>query len=88
MLGLCKAKCSGLPGKTSACTWGSSASTLQLQRVGHQLLHRETCAVVVIRHRAAQDTVCESAGAAWHRSDFVFTTRYGFPIEPRNFIRH
>ncbi len=44
--------------------------------------------MVVIRHRAAQDTVCESAGAAWHRSDFVFTTRYGFPIEPRYVIRH
>jgi integrase len=27
------------------------------------------------------------AGNTWHRSDLVFTTRYGTPIEPRNFSR-
>jgi hypothetical protein len=28
------------------------------------------------------------AGALWHPSDFGFTTRYGTPIEPRNFNRY
>ncbi|WP_446723617.1 hypothetical protein [Micromonospora sp. S4605] len=27
------------------------------------------------------------AGKAWHENELVFTTRYGTPIEPRNFQR-
>ncbi|MGH3772230.1 MAG: helix-turn-helix domain-containing protein [Pseudonocardiaceae bacterium] len=35
-----------------------------------------------------QDRAREAAGSAWTRSDLVFTTRYGDPIEPRNFNRY
>ena len=44
--------------------------------------------MALVRHRATQDAVRDMAGALWHRSDFVFTTRYGTPIEPRNFNRY
>ncbi len=29
----------------------------------------------------------QQAGPAWHDTPYVFTTRYGTPIEPRNFNR-
>ncbi|WP_086770574.1 tyrosine-type recombinase/integrase [Streptomyces bobili] len=29
----------------------------------------------------------QAAGELWSNSDFIFTTRYGTPIEPRNFNR-
>lgn len=75
---------------------------LQLQRVGKELLHRETksegsdavlplpdiCTAALTLQRQGQDTAREKAGPAWHVSDFVFTTRYGTPIEPRNFNRY
>ena len=74
----------------------------QLQRVGTELLHRETktptsdaglplppiCAVAL---RARQiDIECdrEAAGPLWHGLRLVFTTRFGTPIEPRNFNRY
>ncbi len=34
-----------------------------------------------------QDAAREQAGARWQASDLVFTTRWGTPIEPRNFNR-
>jgi integrase len=74
----------------------------QLQRVRGELLHRETkteasdatlplppvCVTALRQRRAAQDQARETAGAAWTRSELVFTTRYGDPIEPRNFNRY
>lgn len=74
----------------------------QLQRVRGELLHRETkteasdamlplpsiCLTALQRRRAAQDRAREAAGPAWTASDLVFTTRYGDPIEPRNFNRY
>lgn len=73
----------------------------QLQRVRGQLLHRQTkteesdaplplpsICVVALRHRyRRQQAAAEAAGDRWHRSPMVFTTRYGLPIEPRNFSR-
>ena len=102
VLGLRKGEMLGLTWKDVDLQTGELTIDMQLQRVGHQLLHRETktpgseavlplpdiCAVALIRPRAVQDTVRELAGAAWHRLDFVFTTRYGTPIEPRNFNRY
>jgi hypothetical protein len=75
---------------------------LQLQRVGHELLHRETktphsdgtlplpdiCAVALSDHRRRQDRLRHAVGDAWHDFGFVFTTRYGTRIEPRNFNRY
>lgn len=74
----------------------------QLQRVRGELLHRETkteasdatlplppvCVTALKQRRAVQDRARETAGTAWTRSELVFTTRYGDPIEPRNFNRY
>jgi integrase len=73
----------------------------QLQRVGRQLLHRETktagsdadlplpvIVATALRQRLedrARDKV--AAAEAWQDSHLMFTTRYGTPIEPRNFDR-
>jgi integrase len=47
----------------------------------------EICvAALKIRHEE-QDAVREQAGKRWQQSDLVFTTRWGTPIEPRNFNR-
>ncbi|MFI0718973.1 tyrosine recombinase XerC [Streptomyces sp. NPDC021224] len=34
-----------------------------------------------------QEAAKQAAGELWTESDFVFTTRYGTPVEPRNFNR-
>ncbi len=74
----------------------------QLQRVGGKLLHRETktrasdatlplppvCVAALQQRHVRQDRARAAAGQAWTRSDLVFTTRYGDPIEPRNFNRY
>jgi len=73
----------------------------QLQRVGRQLLHRETKtpgsdadlpfpAVVgsALRLRLAdRERDKRAAGTAWQGSHLLFTTKYGTPVEPRNFDR-
>ena len=73
----------------------------QLQRVGRQLLHRETktessddtlplppIATTALRLRQ-KDRKDDQAAAddAWLETGLMFTTRYGTPIEPRNFNR-
>ncbi|MEU5908843.1 tyrosine-type recombinase/integrase [Micromonospora sp. NPDC047467] len=73
----------------------------QLQRVRGQLLHRNTkteesdaplplpaICVAALRHRHQQQQAArENAGDAWHDTGMIFTTRYGLPVEPRNFNR-
>ena len=74
----------------------------QLQRIGTELLHRETktpssdaglplppiCAVA-LRQRAIEEAADrDAAGPLWHGLRLIFTTRYGTPIEPRNFNRY
>lgn len=73
----------------------------QLQRVDGKLLHRETkteasdaalplppiCVLALRAWRARQAHWRESAEAAWHDTGFVFSTRHGLPLEPRNFHR-
>jgi integrase len=74
----------------------------QLQRVGRQLLHRETktrasdaalplpaiCLSALQLRRTDQMRARETAGEAWQGSGgFLFTTRYGTPVDPRNFNR-
>lgn len=75
--------------------------TCQLQRVKGQLLHRETktpasagvlplpdlCSKALELRRLAQDEARITAGTGWQELGLVFTTRYGTPIEPRNFNR-
>jgi integrase len=73
----------------------------QLQRVSGTLHHRETktegstaplplpslCVAALQRQSAAQLRAREAAGPAWQGDDWVVTTRYGTPVEPRNFNR-
>ena len=73
----------------------------QLQRVRGKLLHRATkteesdaplplpaICVTALRLRQLQQAAArEKAGAAWHDAGMIFTTRYGQPVEPRNFNR-
>lgn len=87
-------------GRDVGLTWADVAPDVgeltidrQLQRVGAELLHRETktaasdatlplpdiCTVALDRRRAAQTTARGAAGPAWHSSDLIFTTRYGRP---------
>jgi hypothetical protein len=37
--------------------------------------------------KGEQDEAAENAGKAWQGTRLIFTTRYGTPIEPRNFSR-
>lgn len=46
------------------------------------------CVAALTRHRELQEGARRSAGTAWTKSDFVFTTKLGTPIEPRNVNRH
>ncbi len=66
------------------------------------MLHRETktessdatlplpdICVVALRQRHVDETIVRTtAGVAWQGSKLVFCTRYGTPIEPRNFNRY
>ncbi len=73
----------------------------QLQRIGGKLLHRETkteasdavlplpdICLTALRDRARrQDVWKDAARDVWADLDMVFTTRSGYPVEPRNFHR-
>ena len=73
----------------------------QLQRVGRQLLRRPTktegseaplplpdlCVTALKLRAQQQDADRERARSAWTETGLVFTTRFGTPIEPRNFTR-
>ncbi|QTR05628.1 tyrosine-type recombinase/integrase, partial [Saccharothrix algeriensis] len=73
----------------------------QLQRVGRRLLHRETkteasddtlplpsMAVDALRARKERRKRDRSrAGEVWQETGLLFGTRFGGPIEPRNFNR-
>jgi integrase len=73
----------------------------QLQRAGHELRHRETktssstavlplpdICITALKLRAERQAADhDQAGDAWRHSDFVFTSTYGTPYEPRNFNR-
>jgi integrase len=73
----------------------------QLQRISGQLVRRETkteesdaplplpeiCRTALTIRRAEQVAERKAAGEVWQESRLVFTTRYGTPIELRNFNR-
>ncbi|WP_405804085.1 tyrosine recombinase XerC [Streptomyces sp. NBC_01187] len=73
----------------------------QLQRISRRLVHDETkteastatlplpqiCVTALQLRQKTQEAAQHTAGELWTESDFVFTTRYGTPIEPRNFNR-
>lgn len=72
-----------------------------MQRIGSRLLRRETkteasdatpplpsiCIVTLRQHQMDQLAAKHAAGDAWLESPLILTTRYGTPIEPRNFNR-
>ncbi|MFD9717588.1 tyrosine recombinase XerC [Streptomyces sp. NPDC059076] len=71
-------------------------------RLGNELINTDTakteaseavlplpdvCPTALRLRRQVQEAAEKAAGERWTDSDFVFTTRYGTPIEPRNFNR-
>jgi len=74
----------------------------QLQRVRGTLYVRDTktetseaalpvpeiCITALRLRKAAQAAARLAAGEVWQDFNFIFTTRYGTPIEPRNFNRY
>jgi len=74
----------------------------QLQRVRGTLYLRDTktetseatlpmpdiCTTALQLRKSAQTTAAPLAGPAWQDFKLIFTTRYGTPIEPRNFNRY
>ncbi|MFI0780403.1 tyrosine recombinase XerC [Streptomyces sp. NPDC021212] len=80
---------------------GEVTVQLQLQHIRRRLVHDETkteastatlplpdiCVAALQVRRKEQEAAKQTAGELWTDSDFVFTTRYGTPIEPRNFNR-
>ncbi len=73
----------------------------QLLRVRGQLLHRDTkteasdatlplpppCVASLHLRQVQRGAMQSEAGKLWHEHGLVFTTRFGTPIEPRNFYR-
>ena len=102
VLGLRKGEALGLCWDHIDLAAGTLNIERQLQRVGRQLLHRETktegsdadglplpdiCTTALrLRHDQEQRDKA-TAGPAWQGDKLVFTTRYGTPIEPRNLNR-
>lgn len=101
VLALRRGEILGLPWSCVDLENGSIRVAWQLQRVKGQLLHRRTKTVssdavlplpglvadALRAHRAAQNARRLAAGPAWHDTGLVVTTRYGLPLDPRNFHR-
>ncbi|WP_433530319.1 tyrosine-type recombinase/integrase [Micromonospora sp. CA-263727] len=101
VLGLRKGEVLGLTEDAVDLAAGELSIGWQLQRVGGQLLHRETktqtsdatlplpdiCAAALDLRQSARKKDRDQAGIAWQGSRLLFTTRYGTPVEPRNFNR-
>ncbi|MEU4566314.1 site-specific integrase [Micromonospora sp. NPDC023956] len=101
VLGLRKGEVLGLTEDAVDLGAGELSIGWQLQRVGGQLLHRETktqtsdatlplpdiCATALDLRKSAKKNDRDQAGIAWQGSRLLFTTRYGTPVEPRNFNR-
>ena len=101
VLGLRKGELLGLTWELVNFDSGQLYVGEQLQRVGRQLLRRETktessdaplplpdlCITALKLRKQQQDIHHARADGAWVDTGLVFTTRYGTPIEPRNFTR-
>jgi integrase len=73
----------------------------QVQRIGGKLLRRQTkteasdaplplpdiCMTALKERRERQDRWRDVAGSAWQGGELVVSTRYGLPVDPRNFHR-
>jgi integrase len=101
VLGLRKGELLGLTWDAVDLDKAELTTALQLQRVRRQLPHRETktasseatlpipeLCVTALKVRQEQTEVArEAAGETWRGSTLVFTTRWGTPVDPRNFNR-
>jgi integrase len=100
--GLAKGEVLGLTWSSTNLDAGELETGWQLQRIHGELLHRkrtradcqggalpmpDICLAALRSHREQQDATREQAGERWQASDLVFTTRWGTPVEPRNFYR-
>jgi integrase len=101
VLGLRKGELLGLTWEMVSLDAGELYVGEQLQRVGRQLLRRETktdtseaplplpdlCVTALKLRKQHQNADHDRADGRWAGTGLVFTTRYGTPIEPRNFTR-
>jgi integrase len=102
VLGLRKGEVLGLTWSDANLDTGELRIPHQLQRVRRRLLHTDTAKteaseavlplpdirLTALRLRQKeQQAAKERAKDLWTESDLVFTTRYGTPVEPRNFNR-
>jgi integrase len=101
VLGLRKGEVLGLTEDDVDLAAGELSIGWQLQRVGRQLLHRETktqasdatlplpniCVAALELRTVAKRHDSEAAGVVWQASQLLFTTRNGTPVEPRTFNR-
>ncbi|MGW4030937.1 site-specific integrase [Streptomyces sp. NPDC004838] len=102
VLGLRKGEVLGLTWSDVDLEAGELRIRHQLQRVRRRLIHTDTakteaseavlplpgiCLAALRLRRQAQEAARLKAGELWAESDLVFTTRYGTPVEPRNFNR-
>ncbi|MEV5680492.1 site-specific integrase [Streptomyces sp. NPDC052179] len=101
VLGFRRGEVLGLTWENVDLDAGEVTVQFQLQRIGRRLVHDETkteassatlplpqiCVTALQLRRKEQEAAMRAAGELWSNSDFVFTTRYGTPVEPRNFNR-
>jgi integrase len=101
VLGLRRGEVLGLAWREVDLDAGEVYVCWQLQRVSRQLLRRPTkteasgaplplpeiCVTALNEQRERQHAWAEDAGPDWLGGDLVITTRYGTPVEPRNFHR-
>lgn len=101
VLGLRRGELLGLRWEDVDLEAAEVAIAWQLQRIDGRLLHRQTkteasdavlplpaiCLAALKEYRACQDRWRQAVGAAWQGYGLVFTTKYGTPVEPRNFHR-
>ncbi|HEX4699164.1 MAG TPA: tyrosine-type recombinase/integrase [Actinomycetes bacterium] len=101
VLGLRRGEVLGLSWDELDIDAGELRVAWQLQRVRGQLLRRETktessdaplplpeiCMTALRERRERQDEWRDAAGPAWQGTNLVISTRYGLPVEPRNFHR-
>ena len=100
-LAYAKANCSDSPGNSSIRTPPSCTSPLRSSASAASCFAGKTktetseaplplpdlCIAALKLRRQQQDADRDRAGDTWHETGLVFTTRYGTPIEPRNFSR-